>query len=92
MTKNGFRHISRCLSCAIDASLLKMCLNLDAVQKSFKCSRGEVHRILATTLRNAPARLSREKQVITENVQDTLSPEDEIDDVTREVHENDSDD
>ena len=51
-----------------------------------------MHRILATTLRNAPARLSREKQVITENVQDTLSPEDEIDDVTREVHEKDSDD
>ena len=69
-----------------------MCLNLGAVQKSFKCSRREVHQILATTLRNAPARLSREKQVITENAQDTLPPEDEIDDMTREVHEKDSDD
>ena len=43
-------------------------------------------------MRNALGRFSREKQIIKDNVQETLSPEDDIDDVTREVHENDSDD
>ena len=43
-------------------------------------------------MRNAQARFSREKQIIKDNVEETLSPEDDIDDVTREVHENDSDD
>ena len=42
-------------------------------------------------MRNAQARFSREKQIIKDNVQETLSPEDDINDVTREVHENDSD-
>ena len=32
------------------------------------------------------------KQIIKDNFEETLSPEDDIDDVTREVHENDSDD
>ena len=84
------KHTWPYLSCTIDSSLLQWCLNLDAIQKPLKCNRGEVHRILVTTLRNATARFSREKQ-ITDNVQETLSPEDDIDDVTREVHENDSD-
>ena len=53
----------------------------------------EVHQgKLATTMRNVLRRFSREKQIIKDNVQETLSPEDDIDDVTREVHENDSDD
>ena len=43
-------------------------------------------------MRNALGLFSREKQIIKDNVQETLSPEDDIDDVTREVHENDSDD
>ena len=43
-------------------------------------------------MRNAQARFSREKQIIKNNVEETLSPEDDIDDVTREVHENVSDD
>ena len=43
-------------------------------------------------MRNAQARFLREKQIIKDNFEETLSPEDDIDDVTREVHENDSDD
>ena len=43
-------------------------------------------------MRNAQARFSREKQIIKDNVQETLSPEDNINDVTREVHENNFDD